>query len=80
NENIFSLDEQQQTSQLDRFTYLLLVKCNTIKQTNSTTSKTSTANDLLDILLNTLLREMTNPTNRDMARYVGARFVRSVIR
>ncbi|CAF4736620.1 unnamed protein product, partial [Rotaria magnacalcarata] len=26
NENIFSLDEQQQTSQLDRFTYLLLVK------------------------------------------------------
>ncbi|CAF3258381.1 unnamed protein product, partial [Rotaria sp. Silwood2] len=27
NENIFSLDEQQQTSQLDRFTYFLLVKC-----------------------------------------------------
>ncbi|CAM4857437.1 unnamed protein product [Rotaria socialis] len=80
NENIFSLDEQQQTSQLDRFTYLLLVKCNTIKQTNSTTSKTSTTNDLLDILLNTLLREMTNPINRDMARYVAARFVRSVIR
>jgi E3 ubiquitin-protein ligase EDD1 len=82
NENIFSLDEQQQTSQLDRFTYFLLAKCNTIKQTNSTstTSKTSTTNDLLDILLNTLIREMSNPTHRDIARYVTARFVRSIIR
>jgi E3 ubiquitin-protein ligase EDD1 len=80
NDNIFSLDEQQQTSQLDRFTYFLLAKCNTIKQTNSTTSKTSTTNDLLDILLNTLIREMSNPTHRDIARYITARFVRSVIR
>ena len=74
NENIFSLDEQQQTSQLDRFTYFLLAKCNTIKQTNSTT------NDLLDILLNTLTREMSNSTHREIARYVTARFVRSIIR
>jgi E3 ubiquitin-protein ligase EDD1 len=70
NENIFSIDEQQQTSQLDRFTYFLLVKCNTIKQTN----------DFLDILLNTLIREMSNSIHRDIARYVTARFVRSVIR
>jgi E3 ubiquitin-protein ligase EDD1 len=77
NDNIFSLDQQQQTSQLDRFTYFLLAKCNTIKQTNCTTSKT---NDLLDILLNTLVREMSNNTHRDMARYVTARFVRSVAR
>lgn len=74
NENIFSLNEQQQTSQLDRFTYFLLVKCNSIKQSNST------ANDLLDILLNTLTRELSDPTSRDMARYLTARFVRSVIR
>jgi E3 ubiquitin-protein ligase EDD1 len=80
NEHIFSLDQQQQTSQLDRFTYFLLAKCHTIKQTNSTTSKTSTSNDLLDILLNTLIREMANPIHRDMARFVTARFVRSVIR
>jgi E3 ubiquitin-protein ligase EDD1 len=70
NENIFSIDEQQQTSQLDRFTYFLLAKCNTNKPTN----------DLLDILLNTLIREMSNPTHRDIAHYVTARFVRSVIR
>ena len=80
NEQIFSLDQQQQTSQLDRFTYFLLAKCNTIKQSNSTVSKNSTSNDLLDILLNTLTREMTNPNHRDMARFVTARFVRSVIR
>jgi E3 ubiquitin-protein ligase EDD1 len=82
NEHMFSLDQQQQTSQLDRFTYFLLAKCNTIKQSNSTTSKSSstTSNDLLDILLNTLLREMSNPTHRDMARFITARFVRSVIR
>jgi E3 ubiquitin-protein ligase EDD1 len=80
NEHVFSLDDQQQTSQLDRFTYFLLAKCHTIKQSNSTTSKNSTTNDLLDILLNTLLREMSSPTHRDMARFVTARFVRSVIR
>ncbi|CAF0980840.1 unnamed protein product [Rotaria sp. Silwood1] len=79
NDNIFSLDEQQQTSQLDRFTYFLIVKCNTIKQTNST-SKISNNNDLLDLLLNTLLRELSNPTNYDIAHYVSARFVRSIIR
>jgi E3 ubiquitin-protein ligase EDD1 len=70
NENIFSIDEQHQTSQLDRFTYFLIVKCNTIKQTN----------DLLDILLNTLIREISNPIHRNIARYVTARFIRSVIR
>jgi E3 ubiquitin-protein ligase EDD1 len=80
NEHIFSLDQQQQTSQLDRFTYFLLAKCNTNKQTNSTISKSSTSNDLLDILLNTLSREMLNPIHRDMARFITARFVRSVIR
>ncbi|CAF3003132.1 unnamed protein product [Rotaria sp. Silwood2] len=84
NENIFSLDEQQQTSQLDRFTYFLLVKCNTIKQTNSasktSTTTTTTTNDLIDILLNTLLREISNPINHDIAYYVSARFVRSIIR
>ncbi|CAF3734360.1 unnamed protein product, partial [Rotaria sordida] len=82
NENIFSLDEQQQTSQLDRFTYFLIVKCNTIKQINSTskTSTTTTTNDLLDILLNTLIREISNPINHDIAYYISSRFVRSVIR
>ena len=80
NEQIFSLDQQHQTSQLDRFTYFLLAKCSTIKPSNSTASKNSTSNDLLDILLNTLTREMANPTHRDMARFVTARFVRSVIR
>ncbi|CAF5150989.1 unnamed protein product, partial [Rotaria magnacalcarata] len=30
NEHLFSLDQQQQTSQLDRFTYFLLAKCNTV--------------------------------------------------
>jgi E3 ubiquitin-protein ligase EDD1 len=70
NENIFSIDDQHQTSQLDRFTYFLLVKCNTNKQTN----------ELLDILLNTLIREMANPAHHDIAHYVTARFVRSVIR
>ncbi|CAF4055373.1 unnamed protein product, partial [Rotaria sordida] len=85
NENIFSLDEQQQTSQLDRFTYFLIVKCNTIKQINSTsktstTTTTTTTNDLLDILLNTLIREISNPINHDIAYYISSRFVRSVIR
>ncbi|CAF4217142.1 unnamed protein product, partial [Rotaria magnacalcarata] len=84
NEHLFSLDQQQQTSQLDRFTYFLLAKCNTVKQSTSTTTKssstTSTSNDLLDILLNTLIREMSNPTHRDMARFITARFVRSAIR
>ena len=82
NEHVFSLDQQQQTSQLDRFTYFLLAKCNSIKQSNSTASKTasSTSNELLDILLSTLTREMGNPLHRDMARFVTARFVRSVVR
>lgn len=79
-DQMFSLDDQQQTSQLDRFTYFLLVKCNSIKANLSASSKASTSNDLLDILLNTLLREMSNSAHRDMARYVTARFVRSVIR
>ena len=70
NDIIFSMDEQQQTSQLDRFTYFLLAKCNTPKQTN----------DLLEILLNTLIHEMSHPTNGPFTRYVVARFVRSVIR
>ncbi|CAF1093479.1 unnamed protein product [Adineta steineri] len=70
NENLFSLDEQQQTSQLDRFTYFLLVKCYSIKQTN----------DLLDILLNTLIREISNPIHHDIAHYITSRFIRSVIR
>ena len=83
NEHIFSLEQQQQTSRLDRFTYFLLVKCNTIKLTNPATSKnssTTTSNDLLDILLNTLIREMSNPIHRDIACFVTARFIRSVIR
>ena len=82
NEHVFSLDQQQQTSQLDRFTYFLLAKCNTIKQSNSAASKnpSTTSNELLDILLNTLTREMSNPAHRDMARFVTARFVRSVVR
>jgi E3 ubiquitin-protein ligase EDD1 len=82
NEQIFSLDQQQQTSQLDRFTYFLLAKCHAIKQTNTTGTRSNltTSNDLLDILLATLTREIANPTHRDMARFVTARFVRSVIR
>ena len=84
NEHIFSLDQQQQTSQLDRFTYFLLAKCSTIKPSGSkapsTTTTTTTSNDLLDILLSTLIREMANAAHRDMARFITARFVRSVIR
>ena len=79
-DQIFSLDDQQQTSQLDRFTYFLLVKCNSVKANLSASSKASTSNDLLDILLNTLIREMSHSAHREMARYVTARFVRSVIR
>ena len=70
NDNIFAIDEQQQTSQLDRFTYFLLAKCSSSKQTT----------DLLEILLNTLTREISNPINRTLARYVAGRFVRSIIR
>ncbi|CAF0940743.1 unnamed protein product, partial [Didymodactylos carnosus] len=83
NETLFSLEQQQQTTQLDRFTYLLLSKCN-IKQGSTIMTKSQqqlqNQNDMIDILLQTLLREMSNPVNKQLAKYAAARFVRSVLR
>ncbi|CAF0766114.1 unnamed protein product, partial [Didymodactylos carnosus] len=83
NESLFSLDQQQLTTQLDRFTYFLLAKCN-IKQGSTITTKNQQSsqnqNDMIDILLQTLLKEMANPVNKQLAKYAAARFVRSVLR
>lgn len=62
------LRSQSGTTQLDKFTHCLLVKC---------------SNEMFDILLTTLIRELQNesvPGRQADARSVARRFVRSVAR
>ncbi|XP_026278748.1 E3 ubiquitin-protein ligase UBR5 [Frankliniella occidentalis] len=62
------LRSQSGTTQLDKFTHWLLVKC---------------SNEMFDILLTTLIRELQNesvPGRQTDARSVARRFVRSVAR